>query len=118
MMTRKLLLAPLILLCAACASLGLATPKGFDQQLAQAYGVHTAIVSATATAITTGVITSAEAQAIQAQALSARSILDAAKAAETAGNTAGASNNLALALTALTAIQGYLNNQGQVKGAK
>lgn len=111
---RLLFLAlPLAVLFSGCNSLGLATPKGFDQQLAQAYGVHTAVISATATALMAGTITSAEAQAVQVQALNARTILDTAKAAENIGNTAGAANNLTLAVTALTAIQSYLNNQGK-----
>ena len=91
-----------------CASLGLATPKGFDQQLAAAYGVHTAVVSATATALTAGSISSAEATAVQTQALTARQLLDTAKTLETA-NPTGASNDLTLASSALTAIQQFLN---------
>ena len=91
-----------------CASLGLATPKGFDQQLATAYGVHTAVVSATAAALTSGSISSAEAAAVQTQALTARQLLDTAKTLETA-NPAGASNDLTLASSALTAIQQFLN---------
>lgn len=109
----RLLLAGLVAVLTACASLGLATPKGFDQQLAQAYGTHTAVVSATATALGAGSITSDEAIAVQKQALSVREVLDAAKAAETMGNTAGASNDLSLALTGLTALQSYLNAQGK-----
>jgi len=95
-----------------CASLGLATPKGFDQQLATAYGVHTAVVSATAAALTSGSISSAEAAAVQTQALTARQLLDTAKTLETA-NPAGATNDLTLATTALTAIQTYLNSRGK-----
>lgn len=105
---------PLILALAllnGCAALGLATPKGFDQQLAEAYGVHTAVVSATATALTTGTINSAEASSIQNQELSARKLLDTAKAIETS-NPTGATNDLALATAALTALQAYLNAQG------
>jgi hypothetical protein len=100
-----------VLALTGCASLGLATPKGFDQQLAQAYGIHTAVVSATATALSTGAINSAEATQVQTQANSARAMLDTAKAAE-ASNPTGASNDLSLALTALTALQSYLNAQG------
>lgn len=97
-----------------CASVGLATPKGFDQQLAEAYGVHTAVVSATATAVSTGAITSAEAQQVQTQARSARTLLDTARGVE-ASNPAAAHNDLSLALTALTALQTYLNSQTKGK---
>lgn len=94
---------------AGCSTLGLASPQSFDEQLAEAYGVHTAVVSATATALTTGAITVAEATAAQTQETGARAMLDAAKAAETA-NPTGAASDLQLATTALTALQSYLNS--------
>jgi hypothetical protein len=93
-----------------CSTIGLSTPKGFDQQLAEAYGVHTAVLSATATAVTTGAISSAEAGIVQAQAVKARELLDTSKAIEQV-NPAGAANDLQLATTALVALQTYLNNQ-------
>lgn len=95
-----------------CQQLGLATPKGFDQQLAEAYGVHTAVVSATTVAVSSGTITSAEATQVQTQALSARTMLDTAKAVESTNPTAAA-NDLALATTALTALQTYLNSRAK-----
>jgi hypothetical protein len=109
--THTALLA-LLLTISGCSFFGLATPKGFDQSLAQAYSVHTAVVSATATAVASGAISSAEATQVQTQAISSRQILDLAKTAETAGNTAGAQQNLALALTGLNALQTYLNSRG------
>ncbi len=99
-------------LIVGCTALGLATPKGFDQQLAQAYSIHTAVVSAATTAVTSGAITVPEATEVQKQALSSRMILDAAKQAETAGNTSGAASDLALATAALTALQTFLNSHG------
>jgi hypothetical protein len=92
----------------ACSSLGVTAPKGFDQQLAVAYTTHTAVLQALATATTAGSISSAEAVQVNTQAQSARALLDAARAAE-ATNPAGAQTNLTLALTGLTALQGYLN---------
>lgn len=96
---------------AACATLGLASPQSFDGRLANAYGVHTAVVSATATALTSGSITVAEAQAVENQEASVRALLDAARTAEQGGNTSGAGNDLTLALSGLTALQSYLNAQ-------
>jgi hypothetical protein len=96
---------------AACSTLGLAAPQSFDEQLAEAYGVHTAVVSATATALTAGAITRAEAQAAQTQEVGARAMLDAAKAAEST-NTTGAENDLTLATSALSAIEAYLKSVG------
>src|SRR5580692_1075775 len=94
-----------------CASLGLAKPQSFDEQLAQAYGVHTAVLTATTQSLQGGQITSADAHAIDQQAGNARALLDAARQAEQAGDASGASSHLALALTALTALQSYLNNR-------
>ena len=109
----SLLSLPLLLvLLSSCAALGLTTPKGFDQQLASAYGVHTAVVSATTTALTTGSISSADAEHVQTIATTSRTLLDTAKVAESTGDTAGAQQNLTLALSALTALQAYLNQHG------
>jgi hypothetical protein len=110
-----LLLAILLIALQACASIGLPTPKGFDQQLAEAYSVHTAVVQATTTALTTGSISVNDAEAVQGMEKNARSLLDAAKAAEVAGNASGASSELALATSALTALQAYLNAHGSAK---
>ena len=95
-----------------CKTLGLATPSSFDEQLANAYGVHTAVVTATANAITTGLISSTEGTQVQTQALSARAMLDTAKSIETS-NPTGASNDMTLAVTALTALKSYLNSQAK-----
>ena len=111
-------LFPFLLLLSSCATLGLTSPKGFDQQLAVAYSTHTAVVQATTVALTSGAITSIEAQSVQAQTQTSRTLLDTAKSAENVGNTAGASNNLALAVTGLTALQNYLNSQSKAKGVK
>ena len=106
-----LLLAMSIVLT-GCQSLGLPAPQGFDQQLAQAYGIHTAVVSATATALTAGSISANDAQSVQGLERNARTLLDTAKAAETAGDAAGAQKDLVLATTALTALQAYINAHG------
>ncbi len=104
--------ASLALLLNACGSLGLATPQGFDQQLATAYSVHTAVVQATTTALAAGTISTNDAESVQNMEKNARSLLDAAKTAETAGNAASASSDLALATSALSALQQYLNSNG------
>jgi hypothetical protein len=109
---RKFLPPLLCLILIGCKSLGLAQPQGFDQQLANAYGVHTAVVQATATALTAGSITPADAVAVQSMEKNARSLLDSAKAVEQV-NPAGAQQNLTLALSALTALQTYLNTHGK-----
>jgi hypothetical protein len=108
---RLLLLASVLATLTACASLGLAQPRSFDEQLAQAYGVHTAVVSSLATAVTTGAVNVATATKLEAQAQAARGMLDAARLAEQANNTAGAQSDLTLAMSALTALQSFLNSQ-------
>jgi hypothetical protein len=108
----KKFLPVLILVLSGCSALGLATPKGFDQQLATGYGVHTAVVQATTVALTSGSISSIEAEVVQKQALASRQMLDTAKSIETS-NPAGASNDLALATSALAALQSYLNSRSK-----
>lgn len=102
-----------VVFLSGCAALGLSTPKSFDQKLAQAYGIHTAIIQATTTALNAGSVSADEALQVKTQADSARTLLDDARAAETAGNETGASSDLTLALSALTALQNYLNAKGK-----
>lgn len=101
-----------LLMLTACKSLGLATPQSFDERLANAYGVHTAVVQATATALANGKIAAADAIAVQGMEKDARALLDSAKSVEQT-NPSGAQTNLSLALTALTALQTYLNTHGK-----
>src|SRR6266850_1010207 len=107
----EMLLLLAIFALVACKSLGLATPQSFDEQLANAYGIHTAVVSATATALQSGAISRQEAEQVQTQEASARAFLDAARAAETSGNIRGATTDLQLATGALVALQTYLNSR-------
>lgn len=101
----------LTLFLCACSSLGLTAPQSFDERLANAYGVHTAVVQATTVALSTGSISVADAQAVHGMEQNARALLDSAHAIEQS-NPAGASTNLGLALSALTALQTYLNTHG------
>lgn len=94
----------------ACSLFG--NPKGFDEQLASAYGVHTAVVSATATALAAGQISAADATAVQTQALTSRQLLDTARSLE-GTNLSTAQGDLTLALTTLTAIQTYLSSRSK-----
>lgn len=89
----------------ACATLS------FDEELASAYTAHTAVVNAATQAVTAGTLSSAQGQQVLTMAQSSRALLDAAKAAETAGNATGASSELQLASSALTALQTFVNAQ-------
>lgn len=103
-------LFPLLLLLSACASLGVATPQTFNQKLALAYGLHTAVLQATTTAVTNGTLSSDNAAKVLAKADDARTVLDTAQSAYAAGDAAGADSKLAIATVALTAIQAYLSS--------
>ncbi len=92
----------------ACQSLGLAPAQSFDAKLANGYGVYTAVNQATTTAVESGTISADDALAVQGMQKNSRTLLDTARAIEST-NPTGASSNLALALSALTAIQSYLN---------
>jgi len=59
-----------------------------------------------------GSLSSADAIQVQTIATTSRTLLDTAKAAETAGDTAGAQKNLVLATSALQVLQAYLNSHG------
>jgi hypothetical protein len=75
-------------------------------------GVHTAVLDATASAVSAGTISTADAETVLKQADTARLALDTAKQAHDAGDVAGADSKLAIALTALTALQDYLRAHG------
>lgn len=112
-MIKALIAASLLAVLSACSTLGLTAPtapQSFDQGLAQAYGVHTAVLLAATTAVQQGAITSAEASQLNTQAESARSLLDLAKSLETT-NTGSAQADLTLATTALNALQDYIATQ-------
>ena len=92
----------------ACSALGLSSPTSFDQRLASAYGIHTAVVQATTTALQNNSISVADATTVQGMEKNARTLLDSAKAIEQT-DPQGAQTNLTLALSALTALQQYVN---------
>lgn len=101
-----------MVLLTACSALGVMKPQTFNQKLAYAIGVHTAILQATTAAVTSGALSSSDAEVVAKQADTARSILDLARAADTGGDVAGADHKLSIALATLTALQTFLNNHG------
>lgn len=102
----------LLLMLSACASLGMQPAQTFNQKLAYAIGIHTAVLQATTAAVNAHTLSSSDAQAVLTQADNARTLLDAAAAANTAGDITGATNKLQIATAALTALQSYLNTHG------
>lgn len=106
---KKLSVLFVLLLITACAQLGLTQPQSFDQKLAYAFGTHTAVLNAAATARKAGQITAEDAKQVLKLADESRSLLDAAKMT---GDPREAANKLALAVVILTQLQAYLNSHG------
>jgi hypothetical protein len=96
----------------ACASLGIAPAQSFNQKLAYAYGIHTAVLQATTQSVKTGTLSSHEASQILDMADQSKVLLDSAGRLSLAGDPVGASNRLALASAALSALQNFLNAHG------
>lgn len=96
----------------SCATLGTEQPKSFDDRLAYAVGIYTAVQHTVTISTTNGSMTSEEGALIIKQAETAKVILDTARAASNAGDSAGADSKLATALTVLNALQTYLNTLG------
>lgn len=106
---------PIVLLLLSCLlavpALSACTTLSFDETLASGYATYTTVEAAADAAYVAGTLPRDQALQARAMAKDARPFLDAAKAAETAGDTAGASQDLALATSALTALQTYVNKQ-------
>lgn len=101
-----------LILLSGCASLGVAPAQTFNQKVAYAIGVHSAVLQATTNAVTNGQMSSADASAVLTQADNANVFLQAAVAANVSGDATTATNKLTLATAALTALQTYLNAHG------
>lgn len=99
-----------VVILVACKSLGLPSTFSFDEQLASAYTAQTAVLTAATTATNSGTLTPDDALKVLSMAQTSRGFLDAARVAETAGNAAGASQELQLATSALSALQTYVNS--------
>lgn len=114
---RLFMLAALTLL-AACAALGIAAPQSFDEKLAAAQVSETAVVNAATTAVSAGTLSSTAGQHVLDTAHQVDGFIKAAQAAESAGTATGSSaaNNLALATSALSALNTFLQAETTAKG--
>lgn len=100
---------PLLLaLLSACASVGITPPQSLDQRLAYAAGQVTGIRSATANALDAKTITSQDAEKVLKMTDESKALIDAARAANSAGDVQGAEGRLTLAINVLAALQAYL----------
>jgi len=100
-------LMALVLLVAGCAAF--TQPKTFEEQLAYAYGTHTAVLLAAASSVTAGTLSPGDGEVVLAMADQSRAVLDLAKLTATTGDTTNAEGQLALATNILTELQKYLN---------
>lgn len=116
MRMRKLLFVPVVLAMvaclAACPGIGLQPAGTFKEKLAYAYSTHTALQNAAASSLATHEITTADAEAVLKVADDSRTILDAARVADSAGDPKTAEGRLALATTILEQLQTYLRSKG------
>lgn len=107
-------LVPLVLIVlaglAACGTLFVA-PQSFSEKLAAGYLAHTAVVTATTNALNAGDISSADAEHVAKIAAEARSVLDAAKLANDAGDVKTAQGRLSMALSVIAELQTYIRGK-------
>lgn len=101
-----------LLAVVGCQSLGLPSAETFNQKLAVAYTSVTSIRQTALVLLQADKITAADAQQVQAQADNARAGLDIARQIHATQPDAGASK-LASVLTALTALQTYLDSRNK-----
>lgn len=95
----------------ACAQMGLAPAKTFDEKLAYAYGTHTAVLQAAASAVSNKELSSADGVQVLKLADESRTLLDAAKMASGLGDMSTANGKLLLATSILTQLQAYLRSK-------
>ena len=103
------LLLTLALLSGCATTLGTAPAQTFNQKVAYAVGIHTAVLQAATNGVTNHTLSSADGEAVLKMADSSRALIDAAVLLNGTGDIAGANSKLTLAVTALTALQTYLN---------
>jgi hypothetical protein len=100
----KLFIIPLLLILSACASLGVPTPKSFNERLASGYSSVTTVRQSATILLNGRVIGSSDAENVQRQTDVAREALDVARTLP----ALDAENKLQSALLVLQAAQGYL----------
>ena len=109
----KTILYSTLLSLSACASLGVPTPTTFNEKLGVAYAADDAVIQTVDALYTGGKLSAADAKNVEAQADNVKEALDLARTVYATDQVTGG-NKLAAAITALGAIQTYLDKQ---KGA-
>lgn len=94
-----------LMVIVGCASIGLETPKTFNERIAYTTEGVRAVVQTTTKALTVGTIKRDEAISIREIATEAANLLDAANIAYNAGDVQTAEGRLAMVQSILTALQ-------------
>lgn len=102
--------AALLITLTACQSLGVATPRTFNERLAAAYSTVTAARNTTATLLTAGKLSPSDAQNAQSQLDTARTGLDLARQVH-ASDPAAAQTRLDGIVVGLATLQAYLQSR-------
>ncbi len=110
-MKKLLALAPVLILIAACAQLGLEAPQSFDERLAYAVAQNAGTRSAASAALEGGRIHVEDAKHVLELTDNVRVLLDAAKVASASGDVTVANDRLTLALGLLQSLQAFLNER-------
>lgn len=108
----KTLLIGVILLIAGCSTLGVPTPKTFNERWLAAQTADTAVIQTDLALYNAGKITKEDAANIEAQADNVKAGLDIARTVYATDQTAG-NTKLVSVLTALQALQSYLATKGK-----
>lgn len=105
----RIFLIALFALLASCAQLGLAPADKFDEKLAYAYGVSTAVKQTATAGLAAKSLSVDDAKHVLVITDQAKALLDAARVT---GDPLEAQNKLLLATQILTQLQAYLNSKG------
>jgi hypothetical protein len=108
MLKRTLAIPFMLVVLSACGSLGLQPAQSFNDRVAYAFGVHTAVLQSATSAVNFGDITTEEARSLLELSDRARNLIDVARTVHAAGDVEGANQRLALSLSILQELQAYL----------
>lgn len=101
-----------LLVLVGCVTTGTEPPQSFHDRLAYAVGIYKGVERTVEISVENKSMDPSNGDAILKQAETAMVVLETAKAADEAGDVAGADTKLATALVVLNALQSYLNAQG------
>lgn len=107
----KLAIIPLLLLIAACGSLGLAPASTFEERLAYAVSQNAAVRQAAAVSVERNELSIDDAKRVLKITDEVRTALDAARLAAGAGDVSTAEGRLQLATSILVNLQDYLRSR-------